>query len=356
MPDDAVRMRQALELAERGWGQTAPNPMVGAVVYAGDELVGEGHHERYGLAHAETAALAVAGDRASGATMYVTLEPCTHHGKTPPCTDAIVASGIKRVVIAARDPNPEAAGGADTLRAHGIQVDLGVEEDRAVELNAAFFHGRFADRPWVTLKLALSLDGSISSAKRTRGWITNADSRAVVQRMRANSDAIAVGVLTAIADDPQLTARTEPPPRVNPLRIVFDRSARLPASSQLARTARDIPTMVVTASGVRLPAELEQSGVQSLAAHDLSEALLELRKRGVTSLLVEGGAGVAASFLAAGLVDRLVVFRGPLILGDGSLNAFAGIAGHDVEHAPRFTLIASRIIGDDVMTTYSPVR
>jgi diaminohydroxyphosphoribosylaminopyrimidine deaminase/5-amino-6-(5-phosphoribosylamino)uracil reductase len=349
-------MERALDLAERGWGQTAPNPMVGAVIYDGDELVGEGYHARYGDAHAEAVALAQAGARAKGATMYVTLEPCTHHGKTPPCADAVIASGVARVVVASLDANPSAAGGVQLLRSRGVTVDTGVHERRARELNAAFFHSHSSDKPFITLKLALSLDGSISSARRTRGWLTNERSRAMVQRMRANNDAVAIGVQTAIADDPQLTARTDPPPRVPPVRVVFDRTARLPATAGLARSARETPTLLVTASGNSVPRELAALGVEGISAHDNAEALTKLRERGIASMLVEGGAGLAASFLAGGFVDRLVIFRAPLILGDGSLNAFAGIAGHDVEHAPRFRLLESAPVGDDVMTVYEPAR
>ncbi|MEO8194558.1 MAG: bifunctional diaminohydroxyphosphoribosylaminopyrimidine deaminase/5-amino-6-(5-phosphoribosylamino)uracil reductase RibD [Gemmatimonadales bacterium] len=350
---DVARIDEALSLAARAWGQTAPNPMVGAVIYNGDEKVGEGFHARFGDAHAETIALEKAGQRANGATLYVTLEPCAHHGKTPPCTDAIVAAGITRVVAAVRDPKPAAAGGADRLRHAGIAVDFGVRETEARELNSAFFNAAQSDRPWVTLKLALSLDGAMSGAQRGAGWLTSEESRAVVQRMRAGSDAIAVGVQTALADDPQLTARTDPPPRIPPTRIVFDRSARLSSQSALARTARKIPTILVTATGTRLPADLEQCGVDVLPAHDVGEALRKLRERGVLSLLVEGGAGLAASFLAGGYVDRLVIFRAPIILGEGALGAFSGIASQEIVHAPRFRLLETRALGDDVMSVYS---
>lgn len=354
MPEiDGERMDIALVLAARGWGQTSPNPMVGAVIFTGDEEVGEGCHERFGAPHAEAAALAQAGNRARGATMYVNLEPCNHQGRNPACTEAIMAAGISRVVVATADPNPVAAGGADRLRSAGITVDFGVKEKEARELNAAFLHRMTSGRPWVTLKLALSLDGSIAGAKRTRGRLTNEQSRAMVHRMRANSDAIAVGVQTALADNPQLTARTEPAPRVNPIRVVFDRSARLSAESVLAQTARDVTTLLVTAPQTRLPPGLVRCGVEAVSAHDVGEALHKLRERGVTSLLVEGGAGLAASFLAGEFVDRLVIFRAPVVLGDGSLNAFSGIASHDVEHAPRFTLLESRALGDDVMSVYS---
>jgi diaminohydroxyphosphoribosylaminopyrimidine deaminase/5-amino-6-(5-phosphoribosylamino)uracil reductase len=350
---DMQRMDLALELAARGWGQVAPNPMVGAVIFAGDEKVGEGFHARFGSPHAEAEAIRQAGDRASEATLYVNLEPCNHEGRNPPCVDAIIDAGISRVVVATADPNPVAAGGAERLRNAGVLVDFGPREREAKELNAAFFHALTSDRPWITLKLAMSLDGAIAGVKRVGGWLTNEASRAMVQRIRANSDAIAVGIETAIVDDPQLTARSDPPPRVSPMRVIFDRSARLPATSRLARTARQIPTLLVTSYGVELNDELEASGVESLEAGDLHDALAKLYERGVKSLLVEGGAGLAASFLASGLIDRLVIFRAPIVLGSGALNAFAGVAAHDVEAAPRFRLLETRSVGDDVVSYYS---
>lgn len=350
---DELRMDEALALARRGWGQTAPNPLVGAVLYAADEKIGEGFHARFGEAHAEAVAIANAGGRARGSTLYVTLEPCAHHGKTPPCIDVVNEAGIERVVIATRDRSPVAQGGADQLRAAGIEVEIGVREKEAIELNAPFFHALDSDRPWVTLKLALSLDGAIAGAERAAGWLTGDASRDFVQRMRAGSDAIAVGVQTALADDPQLTARTDPPPRVPPLRIVFDRSARLSSQSVLAQTARETPTMIVTASSTRMPADLEKLGVEQLLAHDVGDALEQLRNRGIMSLMVEGGAGLAASFLAGNHVDRLVIFRAPIILGEGALGAFSGIASQELEHAPRFNLIETRALGDDVMTVYA---
>lgn len=354
-PDES-RMRLALQLAERGWGQTAPNPMVGAVAFNGTDKVGEGFHQRFGDAHAEVIALREAGERARGGTLYVNLEPCNHHGRNPPCTEAIIASGIARVVAAVRDPNPVASGGAERLRSAGVQVDFGVLENEARELNAVFLNRVTSDLPWVTLKLALSLDGAIAGSKRTRGWLTNDKSRAIVQRMRANSDAIAVGVETAIADDPQLTARTDPPPRVAPMRIVFDRTARLPLTALLAKTARATPTLIVTAENTTVPDVLSEAGVEAMAAHDLGDALRKLRERGIASILVEGGAGLAASFLAGDYVDRLVIFRAPIVLGGGALGAFSGIAPLDVEQSPRFELLDVRRIEDDVMTVYATRR
>ena len=349
---DVARMDEALALARKGWGQTAPNPLVGAVVYSGDEKVGEGYHARFGEAHAEAVAIAAAGSRAKGSTLYCTLEPCAHHGKTPPCSAAIIAAGISRVVIAVRDPNPVAAGGLDQLRNAGIDVEIGVRERESRELNAAFFHAASSDRPWVTLKLALSLDGAIAGAGRVGRWLTGEESRQMVQTMRASADAIAVGVQTALADNPQLTARTDPPPRVPPLRVVFDRSARLSSQSFLARTARDVPTVIVTAPSTLMPADLNNLGVEQLAAADVDDALRQLRQRGVLSLIVEGGAGLAASFLAGDNVDRLAIFRAPVILGAGALGAFSGIASQEIEHAPRFSLIETRALGDDVVSVY----
>jgi len=352
--DDSRRMDMALSLAARGWGQTSPNPMVGAVIFAGEDLVGEGFHERFGSPHAEATALTQAGERARGATLYVNLEPCNHQGRNPPCTDAIIAAGIARVVIAILDPNPVAAGGAERLRAAGIIVDVGVSDQDARELNASFFNRLTNDRPWVTLKLAVSLDGAISSASQGRDLISGQESDAVVQRMRANSDAIAVGVNTALVDDPRLTARSDPPPRVAPTRVVFDRKARLSPNSVLARTASEIPTLLVTGSGTRLPGELERCGVEAVSAHDLGEALRKLMQRGIASMLIEGGAGLAASFLAAGFAHRLVMFRAPIVLGDGALNAFSGVAAHEASLAPRFHLLQCRTLGDDVMSVYAP--
>jgi diaminohydroxyphosphoribosylaminopyrimidine deaminase/5-amino-6-(5-phosphoribosylamino)uracil reductase len=346
-------MRLALELAERGWGQTAPNPMVGAVVTNGDQIVGEGYHGRFGEAHAEVVALRAAGERARGGTLYVNLEPCNHQGRNPPCTEAIIAAGIKRVVAAVEDPNRVASGGAARLRDAGIEVVLGVLAREARELNAVFLNRVTTDLPWVTLKLALSLDSAIAGEKRNRQWLTNELSRAFVHRMRANCDAVAVGVQTAIADDPQLTVRGDVVPRLAPARVVFDRSARLPATSFLVRTAAEIPTILVTANTAVLPPELSSAGVTAIAAHDMGEALRKLRSHGIASILVEGGAGLAASFLAGNYVNRLVTFRAPVLLGAGSLGAFSGIAAVDMEHAPRFELLEVRNFGDDVMTVYA---
>jgi diaminohydroxyphosphoribosylaminopyrimidine deaminase/5-amino-6-(5-phosphoribosylamino)uracil reductase len=266
----------------------------------------------------------------------------------------MIAAGIARVVAAVNDPNPEAKGGAQKLRQNGITVDIGVLEAEAREFNAAFLASFSLKRPWVVLKLAVSLDGAIADARRSRGWLTGPEARVEVQRLRAISDGVAVGIATAIADDPLLTARTDPPPVTQPLRIVFDRHARLSAASALARTAREVPTIVVTTTRTKLPSDLSAAGVEQLAANDLQKTLEKLKARGVNSLLVEGGAGVAATFLGAGVVDRMIIFQAPIVFGAGSLGAFSGIAPHDLEHAPRFHALRSERFGDDVMTIYSP--
>ncbi len=343
-------MRRALALAERGWGQTAPNPMVGAVVVRDGAIVGKGFHAKFGEAHAEVAALADAGDRARGATVYVTLEPCNHHGKTPPCVEALIAAGVARVVAAVRDPGRESAGGAERLRAAGIEVEFGLEETAACELNAPFFFAAGgATRPWVTLKLAVSLDGAIAGVAGSPRWLTGEEARKHVHRLRAQSDAIAVGIGTALADDPQLTVRQGKRPRVPPLRVVFDRSARLPLASRLVRSAKRIPTLVMTdqadAGAIRA---LEAKGVTVESAPDIGPKLEVLRQRGVRSLLVEGGSILSGALLAAKAVDRLIIFQAPVVLGVGALPAFGG-----VDAIARLRVIERGEFGADLMTVYA---
>ena len=356
LPGDGAFMRRALSVAERGWGQTAPNPMVGAVVVRDNVVVGEGWHTRHGAPHAEVEALRAAGDMARGATMYVTLEPCNHHGHTPPCAEAIIAAGIARVVAATRDPHAVARGGADRLREHDVDVLLGVEEAAARELNAPFFHALDSDRAFVQLKVALSLDGALTDHTHKRGWLTGPEARREVHRLRAGSDAVAVGLGTARTDDPALTVRDfEPLPRVAPARVVFDTSARLPLTSRLVVTAREQRTVVVCwAPDPAHAAALEHAGVTMVHAASLVDALVALRSAGIRSLLVEGGAALAASFLQEALVDRLIIFRAPIILGGESLNAFAGLPPATLTDAKRWRVVASRRFGDDEMTVYAP--
>jgi diaminohydroxyphosphoribosylaminopyrimidine deaminase/5-amino-6-(5-phosphoribosylamino)uracil reductase len=367
MPDhdptahDRAHMRRALALARRGWGCTAPNPMVGAVVVRDGRVLGEGWHRAYGGPHAEVEALRSAGDDARGATIYVSLEPCNHTGRQPPCVDALLAAGVARVVCATRDPNPVAAGGAERLRAAGVRVDFGVEEDAARELNAAFFHVATGDanrraRPWVTLKLALSLDGAIADRTRRQAWLTGPLARREVHRLRAGHDAVAVGIGTALADDPALTVRHGRRPRVPPLRVVLDRALRLPPDSRLAASAGEVPVLVLAAPDAPddRASALAARGVEIAKADDLAAGLALLERRGVRSLLVEGGAGIASALVGSGAVDRLVIFQAPVVLGAGALHAFATLSVSGTAQAPRWRTLSRRALGQDLMTVYAP--
>jgi diaminohydroxyphosphoribosylaminopyrimidine deaminase/5-amino-6-(5-phosphoribosylamino)uracil reductase len=352
---DSVYMRRALALALLGWGQTAPNPMVGAVVVAGDEVVGEGYHARFGEAHAEVVALNAAGERARGATLYVSLEPCAHFGRTPPCTGAVIAAGVHRVVIAVGDPSAIARGGIAKLHAANIEVDVGVERAAALELNASFFNAHASDRPWTTLKLALSADGGIADPTGAQRWITGPASRLEVHRLRANADAIAVGIGTVLADDPALTVRDVSPPRVAPRRIVFDSALRTPLDSTIVRTARAVPSTIIARDGSSTAARaaLEQSGAEVFVADSLGEALRALRADGVRALFVEGGARLAGALLERSLVDRLVIFQSSATLGRGALQAFAFAPPDFAALLSGVRVVDKRQFGDDVMTIYA---
>jgi diaminohydroxyphosphoribosylaminopyrimidine deaminase/5-amino-6-(5-phosphoribosylamino)uracil reductase len=361
-PDDVRWIRHALEIAPRGWGRVSPNPMVGAVVVKDGRLLGQGWHTEYGLPHAEVEALRAAGAEAEGSTVYVTLEPCTHWGKTPPCTHALISAGVRRVVFAAFDPNPRAAGGEEILGEHGIEVVGGVEEEAARDVSPVFFHRHSPldeHRPFVALKLALSLDGRIADRAGDSVWITGEESRAEVHRLRAGFDAVAVGVGTAIADDPRLTARGAVEPRVPPARVVFDRDLRLPVDGQLARTAAEIPVYAVAEP---LPpqerrAALEALGVRVLTAGEgLDGGLRVLRQAGIRSMFVEGGGRLASALLRAGLVDRLYLFYAPLFLGPEGLNPFAGLESPPIGEAPRWRRVATAAFGADTLVTLAPIR
>jgi diaminohydroxyphosphoribosylaminopyrimidine deaminase/5-amino-6-(5-phosphoribosylamino)uracil reductase len=353
--DDVRFMRRALELAERGAGRVSPNPKVGAVIVRDGQIVGEGWHAEYGQSHAEVAALFAAGSRARGATAYVSLEPCNHTGKTGPCSEALIAAGVARLVFAAHDPSPKAAGGAARVAAAGIDVVSGILEREAHDQNEPFFFAaRGAERPFVTLKLAVSIDGAIVDASRQPGWLTGAEARAAVHGLRAESDAVAIGIGTALADDPALTVRHAPPPRRPPLRVVFDRQARLPLHGQLVQTARELPVLDLTdGSSPSAEAALRAAGVEAHAVSSLAEAMRHLGTRGVRHLLVEGGATLGSSLLADGLVDRLVIFQAPVILGAGALSAFAAFPSQRAGQAPRFRVVERKALGADLMTVYA---
>ena len=347
-------MRRALDLARKGWGQTAPNPMVGAVVVRDGTIVGEGWHERYGAAHAEVNAIRAAGERARGATLYVSLEPCRHQGKTPPCTDAIIAAGIQRVIIGTLDPSPDAGGGASVLRTAGVDVRSGALERDGHELNAPFFHALTSDMPWTTLKIAVSMETAISDARGTTTWLTSEESRAEVHRLRAGNDAVAVGVGTILADDPQLTARGTPAPRIPPARVVFDRSLRTPLTSSVVRTARETPTIVVTRDEHSDRARaLRDAGVRIVAAPDLRGGFRALRATGIRALMVEGGARINGAVLAGKVVHRLITFQAPVALGAKALHAFDGAPSEVLRLLEDLPVIDRRLSGPDVMTTYA---
>ena len=347
-------MARAVELARLGWGQVAPNPLVGAVVVQGDRAVGEGYHARFGDAHAEVVALQAAGARARGATLYVTLEPCAHQGKTPPCVDAILTAGIARVVVAVRDPNPLAAGGLERLSKAGIQVDAGVGEVEARELNAAFLASHTRPRPWITLKMAITLDAAIADGTHTTSRITGPAARRFAHQLRAGHDAVAVGMATVRIDDPQLTVREGPAPRVPPTRVVFSRNGRLSLASTLANSLRQGPVLV-TAYDIDPGYEhgLRQAGVDVVVGADLREVVDALGARGLRSILVEGGAGLAASLLQEDLVDRLILVQSPTVFGAGALGAFSQVTARRAEAAPRWRVLTREILGDDIATTYA---
>jgi diaminohydroxyphosphoribosylaminopyrimidine deaminase/5-amino-6-(5-phosphoribosylamino)uracil reductase len=351
---DAAFMRRALVLAKKGWGQTAPNPMVGAVIVKDGIVIGEGFHRRFGEPHAEVEALHAAGEHAMGATAYVSLEPCNHYGKTPPCVDALVAAGVRRVVAATRDPSPVASGGAERLRAAGIDVTFDVEAAAARELNAPFFHALVSDRPWVTVKLATSIDGAIADASRGPAWLTGKKARREVHRLRAGNDAIAVGLGTVRADNPELTVRDVPPPRVSPARVVFTRRGQLPLASVLARTATEVPTIVVAESvDLGYARRLMSLGVEVMAGTSIDEGLRGLRQRGIRSLLVEGGATITGALLGANLVDRLVIFQAPVLLGAGALPGFENAPTMAAAGARRYPIVRRSELDDDLMTVYA---
>ncbi len=333
---DLWHMRRALELAAQGEGYVEPNPMVGCVIAHGAEIIGEGWHRRFGGAHAEVEALRMAGSRAAGATMYVTLEPCCHYGKTPPCTEAIIAAGIRRVVAATTDPFPAVSGGGlRRLREAGLQVSAGLLATEAERLMAPYIKLLTTGRPWVIAKWAMTLDGKLFARDGGSRWISGERSRAAVHRLRGRVDAIVVGRGTAVRDDPLLTARP-PGPRVA-TRIVLDSRGRLPSESQLVRTARQFP--VIVAIGPECPAaechRLEQSGCEVFVCQGqghverLHALLVELGNRRLTNVLFEGGAEVFGALLDGRLIDEVHVFIAPKLLGGAT--AGSPVAGQGIE-------------------------
>lgn len=345
-------MARALDLAWRGWGRVQQDPLVGAVILQDGKPVGEGWHPEYGDRHAETVALADAGERARGATLVVTLEPCSHQGKQPPCTDAIIRAGVTRVVAAMRDPNPLASGGFERLRDAGVEVEIGPLGDAVAVQNAAFLHGlRDPTRPFVALKLTTTLDGRIGDRSGRSRWISGEAARDYVQWLRAGFDAIAVGGRTARMDDPALTVRGPVRPRTAPRRVVFDRGADLGTNLTLVRTAGEIPTVVVVSpeADQNRVKRLQAAGVTVVEAGSLTQALGWLREQGSGSLLVEGGGRLAGALLGAGLVDRYYWIQAPFWLGEGGVASLADLPARDLDQAERWRVVERRALGDDTL-------
>ena len=349
-------MALALALGRRGLGHTWPNPAVGAVIVKDGVIVGRGWTQAGGRPHAEVEALRRAGEAARGATLYVTLEPCSHHGKSPPCADAIIAAGIARVVSSIEDPNPKVAGaGHARLRAAGIAVEIGVGAGEARRDHAGHISRMRDRRPHVMLKLAVSADGKAGASGRWPLAITGEAARDRVHLLRAQSDAIMIGVGTALADDPMLTCRLSGMAGLSPVRIVLDSALRLPPSSRLARSAREVPVWVMTGTRSNRAAEDALSAEGVLVIHTpgsaerlgLAAALELIAERGITRLMVEGGPTLAAAFLAAGLVDEAVLFQSPKVVGADGIDALDGLPLTALTQSPRLTRVSSEGFGAD---------
>ncbi|HEV8125865.1 MAG TPA: bifunctional diaminohydroxyphosphoribosylaminopyrimidine deaminase/5-amino-6-(5-phosphoribosylamino)uracil reductase RibD [Gemmatimonadales bacterium] len=343
-------MQRALELARRGWGRVAPNPMVGAVVLRDGQPVGEGYHAEYGGPHAEAVALDKAGGLARGGTLVVTLEPCAHEGKQPACTGAVAASGVARVVAAVEDPNPVARGGAAALNARGIPVALGLCRDEASVLNAPFIHQyRNATRPFIALKLATSVDGKIADRMGKSRWVSGPEARDYVQWLRMGFDAIAVGGSTARRDNPALTVRGALQPRTVPRRVVLTRSGNLEGAEQLLGNNEGGSVMVGLVSGEAAPAVSRRVGADNVIQADSLEGVLAgFRRAGIGSMLIEGGGDLAGSLLSRHLVDRFYWVQSPLWLGAGAA-AFGDLPGTDLEAAERWRPVERRGLGADTL-------
>jgi diaminohydroxyphosphoribosylaminopyrimidine deaminase / 5-amino-6-(5-phosphoribosylamino)uracil reductase len=360
---DRLHLARAVELAERGRGRVSPNPLVGAVVVKDGEVVGEGWHENLGGPHAEVVAFADAGDAdLTGATLYVSLEPCCHEGRTPPCTTAIADAGIGRVVVASDDPTEKASGrGLGILRDEGIEVVVAEGElaARARQLNQAFRKHARTGRPWVLFKSAMTLDGKVATEAGDSKWISSAASRELGHRWRAACDAVAIGIGTALRDDPQLTARVPDVAR-QPRRIIFDTTARLPVNSNLVRMAPEVPLTVVVSRAAHRTAvsTLETAGADVIVATGANEparvrsALMQLGAVGITSMLLEGGPHLAGAFFDAGEVDEVRLFLAPIVLGGRTArDPLEGEGAETIADAMRALTLECEQSGDDLLVS-----
>ncbi|HET7753270.1 MAG TPA: bifunctional diaminohydroxyphosphoribosylaminopyrimidine deaminase/5-amino-6-(5-phosphoribosylamino)uracil reductase RibD [Anaeromyxobacteraceae bacterium] len=353
-------MRLALHEAAKGLGRTSPNPAVGAVIVKDGRVVGRGHHERAGGPHAEVVALRRAKGRAAGADLYTTLEPCDHFGKTPPCSLAVIEAGIRRVFVATQDPNPRVNGrGIARLRGAGVQVVMDVLREECEALNAPWFRYITSGRPYVTLKAAITLDGRIATRTGDSRWVTGEEARAEVHRLRDVADAVLVGAGTALADDPRLTARLPRGRGRDPVRVVLDSELKLPRRLALFHPSSSAPTLVahVTHRAPRFGAGVEALRCRSTSdGHvDLDDLLTKLARRGVTHLLVEGGGQVSASFLRGALVDRIVLFVAPKMVGGDGIPWLGGPGVARMSDAIPLEVHETRRAGDDIVIVGTPV-
>ena len=360
--EDRRYLAEALTLAERARGHTHPNPLVGALIVKEGRVLGEGYHPRAGEPHAEVFALRQAGEAARGATAYVSLEPCNHTGRTPPCSLALLQAGVRRVVVAARDPNPKARGGLEHLRAAGVEVVHAGWDDEVKEQNLAFFTAVEKGRPFVRLKVAATLDGRVADHEGKSRWITGPEARGVGHAFRQSCAAVAVGVGTVLADDPRLNVRAPdwrafpwmrvPPPRLEPWKVVFDTEARTPPGARIFAGGRVLILVGEGAPKARVET-LRAAGAEvvllprdAAGRVELRAALAALLARGLNGLLVEGGPRLAGAFLAAGLVDRVSYFLAPRLLGEGR-GAFSGFTP-GLEGAPRLAVRRREALGEDL--------
>lgn len=353
--DDEHWMRVALEIGRRHSGTVAPNPAVGCVIVNNGIVVGRGWTQTGGRPHAETVALAQAGNNANGATAYVTLEPCAHTGKSPPCADALIAAKLKRVVVATLDPDKRVNGlGISKLLAAGIKVNTGLLKENADREHRGFFLTKYEMRPRFTLKLATSKDGKIAKANGDSKWITGIRARQMGHMMRAHHDAILVGVGTVVADNPSLTCRIDGLQHRNPVRIVLDTNLRTPVDCALVKTAKDVKTIIFTESdtGHETYERHNVIVIKLLSMRDMPALAQKIASLGITSVLIEGGASVAASFMKANLIDDCAVFTAPTNIGEGGINAISGIELASILTAPHFILNGTRKIGPDFLATY----
>lgn len=343
MEHDSRYMRLALEEAKKGQGRTSPNPCVGAVIVRNEQVIGTGYHRRAGTPHAEVNAIADAdakGNSCTGATIYVTLEPCNHTGRTPPCTQAILTAGLRRVVIAMADPNPVASGGADFLRSQGLEVELGTLEQECRQLNFPFLKHSVTGLPWVVMKAGMSLDGKISRRTGKGGAVTGPDAKERVHQLRDQLDAILIGSGTALIDDPSLTTRLEQGSSRDPLRVILDSLLRLPADARMLTQQSSAATWIFCAYNAdeQKQKELEQAGavIHRVANNkdgglDLVQILRQLGQADITSLLVEGGAAVHGSFLQKNLVDQVYLFMAPYFIGEQGTSLLSGYSINEGE-------------------------